>query len=244
MQKVVVCLGMLYQLSLSADAQSKTTLKSSLQKDQTVVEAATHRNIIKIAPVGFISGVYPILYERKLTNAFSVQVGTGITGYNYVRGFINTTGDDISVHYTYWPLNTSHYNDNAGGPLNLNPRKATIGYLFTLQPRWYFTGKAINGLYLSAAYDYYRYNLKTPKGEPNMNNSGTMQKEHENITDFLLNVGYQKMFRHLSFELSLGAGYRTVEGTKYVVYNQRDGIAKYNDNGLLINVGFKAGYHF
>src|ERR1700758_932187 len=51
-------------------------------------------NIIKIAPLGFINGSFPILYERVITDFFTVQVGAGLTNKNYIRAVFEEASAD------------------------------------------------------------------------------------------------------------------------------------------------------
>jgi hypothetical protein len=174
-----------------------------------------------------------------------VQAGIGLTGRNTIREFINTIGDDgPSVHYNYFPSFTNVYNDNVRPPLNLDVRKVVPGYLFTLQPRAYLTDHGLSGFFASVQYDYYRYNFHYPKVTAPYRFDGPAQKEHEIIQDKMAGFGYQRLYRRLSFEASLDAGFRSVMGTKYAVKGTNEGFATYTDDGFNLGLGFKLGYHF
>lgn len=230
---------------ITANPATETTSNFKLKRDRKRT-ISLHKNILKIAPFGFFSGVYPVLYERKLAETFSVQVGAGFTSRNHIRSAFLNIGDNGSpVHYTYFPPFTNIYNDDAGSALGRYRRKGALGYMFTVQPRIYFKSNAPNGSFIGFSYDFFRCNLTYPKVQGFQQFTGPLQKEHENIQDLMVVIGYQALYyRKISIEGSLGIGLRSVKGTKYVAKGINDGFATYTDDRFYIGLGIKAGYHF
>lgn len=210
-------------------------------------------NIIKIAPLGFISGAFPLAYERRITDYFSVQVAGGLTHKNYIRGAIQKEADISKTKYTYpWPNDGSTY-DDAESIYNFNYRTAKMGYQYSVQPRFYYESEALEGYFIGLSYDFYRYNFEVaglvPGGMNGTSQTGSMQQEHENITDFMVQMGGQQVFDRLTLEYSTGIGIRKVKGEKYAGTSNgqggiTDGMAPYTQSLINFGISFKLGYHF
>ena len=210
-------------------------------------------NIVKIAPLGFISGTYPILFERVITDFFTIQVGAGVTGKNYFRGGIQKSNKGLNITYP-WDDN-GNYNDAADPLFEFKNRKASIGYMFTIQPRLYFDSEAPDGSFIGVSYDYYDYKLSIPGLVPgsagNFSHKGSSKTESEKINDIMVHFGYQTIYDRLTIEYTTSIGLRNVKGTKYVAsydYNSSsinyEGYASYKQNIFNFGVGIKVGYHF
>jgi hypothetical protein len=262
---------MLSLLVLPFLGQAQSTKKS--RKDSTVViffnenssgktkkKKSGEDNIIKIAPLGFVSGSFPISFERKITDFFSIQVGAGLTHKNYWRSLLNSVdiGESSRFDVTYpWSnlANPEYYTDRSAALFNYDDRKASLGYMVSVQPRFYFESDACDGSFMGISLDYSRYNFTIPGV---VNNGGTytqtgaIKKEHENLLDFMVCGGYQSVFDQLTVEYTTGIGLRSVKGEKYVygsdVYSSNpdygDGVGTYKQSVFNFNVGIKVGYHF
>lgn len=218
---------------------------SSQKKHKTQGES----NIIKIAPLGFVSGTFPLLYERKVNDFFSVVASAGATGRNYSRALWQK--DMTNVTYTY-PWQDSNTDDMVPGIYDFTTRKAAPGYMLSLQPRLYFENDGLQGWFMGISYDAYRYNFKIPAFIATGDGyklTGADQKEHENIADFMIHFGAQQLYDRLTFEYSTDIGLRKVTGTKYAASEMQggylvDGFATYKQTLFNFNIGIKVGYHF
>ena len=79
--------------SIFTFAQKDTTVIVDLphyQYDKKHKKPSGEDNTIKIAPLGFASGTFPIYVERVISDFFTVQGGLGITSRNYVRNAFQT----------------------------------------------------------------------------------------------------------------------------------------------------------
>jgi len=209
-------------------------------------------NIIKIAPLGFISGTFPVFFEKKINDFFSVQLGAGLTGFNYFRNTINNAENSLVLSYP-WGNNSSN-TDVVEPVFSYNERKAGMGYMFSIQPRLYFESEALEGSYMAISYDNYHYTSNIPgitsDGSGNPVYDGPTKDEHENIGDIMVHFGYQTIYDRLTMEYSTGIGLRNVNGTKYagyIDYNTNavvDGFATYKQTIFNYSIGLRVGYHF
>ena len=259
-KKILLTLIMAVSCAAILKAQEKKNRKDSTvviffndnKSERTVRKKSGEANIVKIAPLGLISGTYPILYERVITNFLTVQVGGGLTGKNFWRNAIQKTDNEskLSIVYPWGDDNTKY--DQADPPFDFKNRKATMGYLFTLQPRLYFESEAPDGSFVGISYDYYHYAFSIPGLALNSNNEyvhkGTAKSEHENISDIMVHFGYQTVYDRLTMEYTTAIGLRNVKGSKYAAnYDTgvlEEGLATYKQNIFNFGIGIKVGYHF
>ena len=216
-------------------------------------------NIIKIAPLGFINGSFPILYERVITDFFTVQVGAGLTNKNYIRAVFEKASADggagagSSVSYPWGSSNA--YQDVSEPLFNFTYRTSTIGYMFTIQPRLYFESNSPEDQFMGISYDYYHYGFSIPgivaDGAGAYAQTGSPKSEHENISDIMVHFGTQTVYDNITVEYTTGIGLRNVSGTKYVAdYNYTtntvdyEGTATYKQTLFNYEIGIKIGYHF
>lgn len=222
------------------------------KSERTTRKKTGESNIVKIAPLGLISGTYPILYERVITNFLTVQVGGGLTGKNFWRNAIQKTDNDSKLSMVYpWGEDDSKY-DEADPLFEFRNRKATMGYMFTVQPRLYFESEAPDGSFVGISYDYYHYAFSIPGLVKNSSDQyvhkGDAKSEHENISDIMVHFGYQTIYDRLTMEYTTAIGLRNVKGAKYAAnYSAgtfEEGIATYKQNIFNFGIGIKVGYHF
>jgi hypothetical protein len=244
-----------------ANAQSRKTARDSstviIFNQHSTASGYIHRragedNIIKIAPLGFITGAFPLAYERKITDFLSVQVGGGLTYKNYVRGVFKKEGESDNIHVQY-PWGGDNYSDMGGSIYNYDFRKAKMGYLYSIQPRFYYESEALDGFFIGLSYDFYRYNFEskglTATSGGGYEHLGSMKSEHENITDYMVHFGQQVVNDRLTLEYSTGIGIRKVKGEKYAATTTSggsilEGNAVYSESIINFGISFKLGYHF
>ena len=246
---------------LAQDKQKKdTTIVVNLghkQYDKNHKKPTGEENTIKIAPLGFTSGTFPVYYERIINDFLTVQAGIGATSRNYIRTSIQSV-DDIVPTY---PWSDNLFTDKVEPALDMTNRKPVLGYMLSVQPRLYFESDPPDGGYLGISCDFYRYNFAIPglvntntdsTASPNYQYKGLKNKEHENISDFMVCFGYQDVYDRLSLDYSMGLGIRNVKGTKYYYAEDNsttpatiiEGLAPYKQSLFNFNIGIKVGYHF
>jgi hypothetical protein len=268
MKKIFLLLFIFTGFFVNAKAQSKKEVRDSsviiIFNNNSTQTTSHHKktkddNIIKIAPLGFVSGTFPILYERVITDFFTVQVGGGLTNKDYIRAVFQNadaaggagTGPDVIYP---WGTNSSN-SDVSEALFSFTYRKPTMGYMFTLQPRLYFDSNSPEDQFLGISYDYYRYGFSipgiVPDGSGSYSQTGSAKSEHENISDIMVHFGNQTVYDNLTVEYTTGIGLRNVSGTKYYAnYNystnkvDQEGFAPYKQTLFNYEIGIKVGYHF
>jgi hypothetical protein len=247
-------------ISTSVYAQSKRQVKDStvtiVFSESARTTSTTHKksdedNIIKIAPLGFISGTFPLLYERRITDFFSVEAGAGLTNKNYIRSAIRGSGED-GVTIKDYPWGATYYDDIAEASFQYENRKPKMGFMYRLEPRIYFESEAPDGSYLGFQYQMAKYKFDIPALQGSNGNytySGAPQHEYENVTDFMIHFGNQWVNDRITVESSTGIGLRKIQGVKYVAADTgsggiKDGLAPYSQSTINLGVGFTVGYHF
>ncbi len=265
MKKIIVLLLMSIPFFAFAQSDSKDTViritldNSKYEKHKK--KASTEQNIIKFSPLGFLSGSFPIYYERVVNDFFTVQTGLGFTSRNYVRSLIQQASDNsnLNINYPWDPIEP--ISDLSEKSYNFQYRSTMPGFMFSVQPRLYFENDAPDGVYMGVSYDFYRYNFNTSgmRRVDTIDNrkvtqrGGPLKKEFENISDFMVTFGYHDVYDRLSVDYSIGMGIRNVSGIKYY-YAIEDfgnppitplqGITNYKQTAFNFNLGIKVGYHF
>jgi hypothetical protein len=265
MKKVILMLLMTIPVFAFAQSNSKDTV-IRIQLDDSKYnkhkkKSSTEKNIIKFSPLGFITGAFPIYYERVVSDFFTVQTGLGFTSRNYMRSIIQQASENNNINFNYpWDPSANIY-DQTEESYYFQYRTATPGFMFTIQPRLYFESDAPDGAYLGVSYDFLRYNFKTSgmRDDPfspgiKTQIGGPTKKEHENISDLMATFGYHDVYDHLSVDYSIGMGIRNVKGVKYFYGTGYDinsnpitpieGFADYKQTTFNFNLGIKVGYHF
>ncbi|RYY64156.1 MAG: hypothetical protein EOO12_10440 [Chitinophagaceae bacterium] len=254
---LLVCLTLsafqpLFAQSRKQARDSSVTIIFNEQKStsaRTSKKGSSENNIVKIAPLGFISGQFPLLYERRLTDVFTIQVGGGLTHRNYIRSAFGKSlydGENSSLIKEYpWSSNSSDY-DMAPELYNFDVRKPKMGYMYRLEPRVYFGGDAPEENYLGFQYNFARYNFSMPGYVASTGEfKGADKDEFETLSDFMVHFGHQWLYDHISMEWSSAIGLRQIKGSKYVVSNNgQEGFAAYNKSIINFGIGFSVGYHF
>jgi hypothetical protein len=229
----------------------------SKEKNQTSIKKKRKKigedNIIKIAPLGFVSGAIPVYYEKVINDFFTVQGGIGITSRNYIRSAFQEAGESgIQIKYPWG--DDFQFTDQADAPLTFENRIAKTGFAFSVEPRLYFDSETPDGSYFGVSYNFYRYNFNIPgiiynSTTGSYSHNGDIKKEHENIGDLMAVFGYHDIYDRLTTDYSVGFGIRNVSGIKYYYGSNsidpaQEGIAPYKQNIFNVNIGLKIGYHF
>lgn len=247
----------IFTIAFSTNAQSKKNIKDSttviiFNQSSSSTTSKKHKssesNIIKIAPLGLLSGTFPLFYERKITDFLSIQAAGGITLKNYTRALFAKEAD---INYEYSWNNSSYY-DEAEPLFEFQHRKPKMGFMASLQPRIYFESEGLEGSFLGLSFDYYKYNFEIPAltgSSGNYTYNGPIQKEFENIKDFMVHFGYQSLYDRVTLEYTTAIGLRNVNGSKYAAASTSSstliqGTAEYKQTLLNFNIGIKVGYHF
>jgi hypothetical protein len=263
--KKIIFLGLsclILQTLTPVNAQHKKALRDSATviifsgNTKPKAKKTGESNIVKISPLGLFSGTFPITFERRITDYFSLQASAGLTLRNYARTLFMKKYDNESVgtvKFTY-PWGTDSYDDVSESLYSFNYRKAKLGYMVSLQPRIYFESEGLEGPFLGLSFDHYRYNFDIPSvkfdalGNPTQD--GPTVKEFENITDFMVNFGTQTLYNRISLEYAFALGLRNVSGSKYAArynystYEAEEGMATYKQTLFNFNIAFRVGYHF
>ena len=212
------------------------------------------KNIIKIAPLGFISGTYPIIYERKISDDFSLLGGIGFTGKCIARNFLYNLNEGSKNDFNTDPYG-NHDIDLADNLYAYNHRVTNTGSMYFFQVRKYiYDSEGMNGGFVGAAFSNTQYNF-THQGIMSYKNSklvygGPDKPESETYKELYAVFGYQQLYNKFSLELSSEIGFGFVNGTKYCVYydsfNSKlsEFFTDYNRVIFHLNLGVKVGYHF
>ncbi len=247
------------------DSSSSTVIIFSQSTKPSQVTDRLHKkagedNVIKIAPLGFISGTFPVYYERAFSEYFSLQGGLGLTNRNYYRG-VSYTGSD-ALNFNDNSSSSSTYNtDLADGLYNFDHRTANMGFMFAIQPRFYFDSEGLDGSFFGVGYQNLRYNFEHQgiTGSTGTDRStaiygGPGKSEHETMSDLFAVFGMQRLHDRITFEGTLEFGIRKINGLKYVAYatqsgsgyvvTDQDQFQSYSQTKFYFNVGIKVGYHF
>ena len=224
-------------------SQSSTPLNKNKTKSYSGV------NVLKIAPIGILSGAFPVYYERGFGNYFSLQAGVGITGRNYFR--------EIVKDYKHIDFTTNNSYDVADGLYTFDHRTAKPGFMFSIQPRYYEDGEGIEGYFgglgfNSSTFNFDHQQVMSVANDIAVYGGGTAQSESEHIKDIFFVSGYQTLENKVSFEVTAEMGLRLVSGTKYVAYPNSfsstatvtEGFKDYSQTLFYYNIGLKIGYHF
>ncbi len=216
------------------------------------------QNIIKIAPLSFISGYIPVYFEREINSFFSIQAGLGVTTRNYLKEWVNNLDlDDNEDVKNTWNAPGNEGNTSYYSATDYSNRKSSLGYYFSIQPRIYFGNEGMEGSFLGVSYDRSRYNatsnkiingLVTADGQPVF--SSETFKENETISDISANFGTQSLYDRIAVEYTVGLALRTITGRRYAYTNDNltgqyvDGYSDTKKTTPALTFSIKVGYHY
>ncbi|MFZ1527527.1 MAG: hypothetical protein WAT19_02175 [Ferruginibacter sp.] len=257
MRKIILVVFILISAQHSFAQQTVYFSKDSTQRGTKKKHRSSELNVVKIAPLTFISGYIPVYYERSITDFFSVQAGLGLTTRNYLREWAN----NFEIGETKTGTNTwngqASYDENYNSLNSFNNRKASMGYFFSIQPRIYFESDGLEGSFLAISYDRANYkslarkietgNTGNASGEPVFTSAEFAEKEI--ISDISANFGNQTVYDRITLEYTVGIALRKVTGTKYAYTfdnsgNYIDGFTTLNRTTPAFTFALRIGYHF
>lgn len=230
--------------------------KDSTSKSATIKKhkRSTETNIIKIAPLSFLSGSIPFYYERSINDFLSVQVGAGVTTRNYLKEWINNGEfgkSDENQDEIKWN-GANQYNDNMNPANDFTNRKSSIGYTVSVEPRIYFDNEGIGGSFVSIGYSLSKYKTSSRQIQTGISDLmflNTYFPEYESISDVSVNFGSQVLNDRISVEYTIGIALRNKKGERYAyTYDSNskyiDGLASYKKTIPAFLFSFKVGYHW
>jgi hypothetical protein len=199
-----------------------------------------HKNIIKIAPLGFIHGQLPFTvesrlgYERVVGPHSSVGASYSYLGSNYPFSFLGSVALSSAISTAFTA---------AGHPAIVwtETRIRSTGHRYQLQYRRYFSRHkfAPRGWYLSPHVSYAKadYNIS-------LKDFDVKRILKTTNTNYNLLVGYQTMWgRRVVFDMFTGLGYRNIQ-TK-IFDEQGTYISTVpNETPLKVSSGFNLGWAF
>ena len=176
MFKRLTLLSIVGILCLADTANSQTKKDTSETSSSTVIifnsgpgrtkTGSGENNIIKVAPLGFISGKIPVSYERRITDLLSIQLTGGLTSKNYTNAWWFNTIDDIEereLKFENFPL-PDNVDDQTDPTFDYTNRKAVLGYMFSFQPRLYFENEGLEDSFIGLSTDFSIIISKFPDG--------------------------------------------------------------------------------
>ncbi len=256
--KFIITLAFILSTTLVTNAQdtvyfAKNNPSGLIKKKY---KGSSETNIIKIAPVSFLSGYIPVYYERELTDYLSIQLGAGITGRNYLKGWVNNfefnDGSNAVTTYKDPRLNGAEnfYSEN-----DYTNRTTSIGTYFSIQPRIYFASEGLGGAFIGFSLDKYNYKSSSDRiiaGSFDMNGrpifSNEQFSEYEKLTEFAAQFGSQTLYDRISVEYTTGFALRKRDALKYAFANSGNGYiegsSSLKETKPAFTIGIKIGYHF
>ena len=258
MKKIILINILLMSAFFSFSQDTVYFAKNITNSSGKKTKRSSEKNIVKIAPLSFISGYIPLYFEREITPFFSLQLGAGITTRNYLKEWANNFdfSDNENVKNT-WSTPGNEGNDNYYSSNDFKNRQSALGYYFSIQPRIYFENEGMDGSFIGISYDRFRYNSSSYKiingsfgtdGNPVF--SSSTFKEYENVSDVSAIFGTQSLYDHIAIEYSAGIALRNVSGRRYAYTNDRnsgqyiDGYSDSKKTTPAFTFSIKVGYHY
>jgi Protein of unknown function (DUF3575) len=262
MKKLVFALILTTSITFSYAQETVVFSTKSREASASKKKGSSMQNIVKIAPLSFISGFVPVFYERSINDFFSVQAGIGLTTKNYILDAIGEAGgsnsgstNGINEDYkseTWSDGSSSGYYTDQNSTYGGDERKTTIGYLISVEPRLYFNSEGLDGSFIGLNLSTRRNNYSSSavtNGATSLTYSGAKVKEFDNLSTMMVNFGYQTLNDNISIEYSGGIGLRKVKGEHYIYATNSTG--KYvsgtgfvDKTKVAFDLSFKIGYHF
>lgn len=195
---------------LAASLLLSTTLRAQAPTEEA--KPAPPKNVLKIAPLGWVHGQLPfstesrISYERMLVGRSSLGASYSYLGTNYPFSFLGSFALSAAI---------SSAITLSGHPAAVwtDAKVRTKGYRYQLQYRYYLTQKqqAPEGFYLGPNVSYAKADYRI--SFPDFDTSFLITKKNLNYN---LLVGYQLVLgRHFVVDAFTGLGYRDTDTQIY-----------------------------
>ncbi|MFM7054921.1 MAG: hypothetical protein ACKOX7_09270 [Bacteroidota bacterium] len=173
---------------------------------------------VKLGVFSLVSGLYGLNYEREFSDLFAVEVGTGLTGRNWVYGLL--AGEE---GFGSKPQTSEYFDETLDiydNDYDYAARESKVGFFLTATPKFYYADEdGMDGSYLGFNIQYRRYNY-TAYGEvatsdpADITSSDKDIKEFENQTILALRWGYQNMNDKTIIDYFVGIGARNYKGER------------------------------
>jgi hypothetical protein len=197
--------------------------------------------IIKTAPLSFILGYVPVLYEYKINDWLSLQGGTGITFKPSVSGLYAIIDEECA-------------DGNCGNNLDYSYRKSKLGTMLAFAPRLYFGSDAPEESYIAPEIRMYFRRTNAQAIDPAsqyeiIRLNDQYDKESIRFTDFMVNYGNQTLYPSLTIDWSIGVGLRKISGKiQQTYYNETTGFyfsqldKASNPYAFRLDIGLRIGF--
>ncbi len=256
--KKLILLAAIFISAGSAIAQDTVYFANPSAVKGLQKKGSKEQNIIKIAPLSFISGYIPLYFEREINSFFSLQAGAGVTTRNYLKEWVNNLDlDDKEEVKNTWNAPGNDGNSSYYPATDYTNRKSSLGYYFSIQPRIYFGNEGMEGSFLGISYDRSRYNYSSKKivnGSSSSNGDPVFTsetfKEYETVSDISANFGTQSLYDRIAVEYTVGVALRTITGRRYAYTNDNltgqyvDGYSDTKKTTPALTFSIKVGYHY
>jgi len=205
--------------------------------NEEVEEYVYKTSAIKIAPLNFINGNFPIFYEKELSN-FGIQVGAGPTFKRYF---------DIYSEIDYLSnLSVSNFLDpdaNNSYSFDIDNYTANVGLYGTLELKYYYSEDGFDGRYFGFKGTYYKYNMTYNFLPENASQDGSSFDEFKTLT-FI--YGAQIAKENVIYESFFGVGLNWMTRERYAFNNQglglNEGSVTHNATPIAVEFGFRVGF--
>ena len=138
--------------------------------------------VLKTNPFTMLNGDFPVYAEVKLLPRISLEAGAGIQMGYFLKEWL--------------------YYISGGAPVQWESDEQPVltgGYSMRVLPRFYLSGRHLEGLYIGPFWRKRQYGVKDYDAKVN-------------LTDWCLMLGQQhNLYKNLYFDYYLGLGYRSVE---------------------------------
>ncbi len=191
--------------------QPQNLSSSESGKSSSGSKSDIYPNIIKVNAGMILRSIGSVSYERAITKHFGLEVGTGLV-----------FGMDVfqSISYQLDLFETSTTNNYINFALNdANTDNSEVGNVFLINPKYYFDGEGLSGVYVSLGYRHVKNNFATPVTYRQITADGlggyNYNDVKKNIPNRLSNnnynfiVGNTFQASHFVFEIYAGLGART-----------------------------------
>ncbi len=193
--------------------------------------------IVKVAPLAFVAGYFPVFLEREYLDWLSLQAGVGITFKSVINELLSDFGSSI-------------YEDS-GSYIDYSYRKATPGILLSFAPRLYFESDGFEGGYLSPEIRFNTQNTKAQKPNPSsidlMRLNGEYDPESYKHLDLMIHYGQQTLYPKLTLDWSFGLGIRSVNSKVQTVFQNNgntwtSSFEESSYNSFRVQLGLRLGF--
>ncbi len=177
-------------------------------------------NTIKVNFIDPLCGKYALYYERELSPTFSLEVGLGITGRNYIGNIIN------KIVHENASQNSSAFSDETDledDDYDYKTRETNIGIYVGLMPKFYFNNQyGLDGSYLGFNLQYIKYKTTAYSINPvdiTLSNITFINNENNiNESEVNLNLGgvfgKQLIFSSLDMDFFIATGLKIYSAKK------------------------------